>query len=90
MIISKRSMHDHYQKWNTSSSFNYGVNLPLQQKGGRHPTTERSPSHDELVYTTSSKYTGHQKVLSPRYNPNVHHHVMTITMPPKNQHVYKL
>jgi hypothetical protein len=48
-----------------------------------HHTTARSPSHEGLVYTTSSIYTCNHKFLSPIYNQNVHqHNVITITMPP--------
>jgi hypothetical protein len=38
-----------------------------------HPPTASSPSHEGLVYTTSSKCTSHKKFLRPSYNQNVHH-----------------
>jgi hypothetical protein len=60
-------MHDHYEKWNTGSSYNYGVNLPPQHNGC-HPNTAISLSHEGLVYITSSIYTCYKKFVSPSYN----------------------
>jgi hypothetical protein len=60
-------MHDHYEKWNTGSLYNYGVNLPPQHNGC-HPNTAISLSHEGLVYITSSIYTCYKKFVSPSYN----------------------